>query len=204
MTSPSVPPAILRSRLSCLTPSNIEYIRRLDVVNRGFSGYNTNQAVQVIDRIIPDPSVARVRFLVIFFGANDSCLKGAVGSQHVPLEDYKRNLEVLITNDQVREQKPRTILVTPPPIEEYSREENDRAKGIPEPRRRASYTKLYADATREVGVAHNVTVLDLYAVFMRHAGQSKEDSLLEGSKEKPPNAQLRRLLHDGKWNPFCC
>ena len=172
-------------------------------MNRGFSGYNTNQAVRVIDRIIPDPPVANVRFLMVFFGANDSCLKGAAGSQHVPLETYKQNLERLITNKRVLKQKPRIIVVTPPPINEYATEENDRSKGYLEPRRKASHTKLYADAARQVATNHGAAVLDLYAVFMNHAGQKDSDLILEGSKEKPPNPFLRRLLHDGNRSRSC-
>lgn len=60
-----------------------DYIRRLDVVNRGFryvlwsrtralpdpaltfpSGYNTRQALAVLPSIVPSPEEAKIRFLV--------------------------------------------------------------------------------------------------------------------------------------------
>ncbi|KAL9089476.1 MAG: hypothetical protein Q9159_002516 [Coniocarpon cinnabarinum] len=173
-----------------------EYIRRLDVVNRGFSGYNTNQAVSIVDKVIPDPSKVRTRFLVIFFGANDSCLQGAPGSQHVPLHVYAQNLEKIIAHARAK-QVARIILVTPPPINEYATEENDRSKGYTEPRRKASHTVLYADAARKVAQVHDVTILDLNALFLQHAGQADGGLVPEGSKEKPLNSQLRRLLYDG-------
>ena len=164
------------------------------------SGYNTNQALKIVDAVVPDPSVSIVRFLVIFFGANDACLKGAPGSQHVPLEQYKRNLESLITHPKVSKQQPRIILVTPPPINEYACEENDRTKGYFEPRRSAKHTQEYAIAAKEIGKAQGVAVLDLFQVFMSHAGQEEGSEVLEGSKERPPNPFFRMLLHDGMFH----
>lgn len=134
---------------------------------------------------------------MILLGANDSCLKGAAGSQHVPLEDFKSNLEKIVTHPIVREQNPRVILVTPPPINEYACEEQDRSKGYYEPRRKASHTALYAEAVRRVGAEQRVTVLDLNRVFLERAGQKPDDAVLEGSKEKPLNTFLRMHLLDG-------
>ena len=49
-----------------------EYARKMDIVNRGLSGYNSTQALEVLPHIMPAPELARVRMLLIFFGANDS------------------------------------------------------------------------------------------------------------------------------------
>jgi len=54
-----------------------DYIRRLDVVNRGFSGYNTRQALSVLPKIVPSPDHAKIRFMTVFFGANDASLATA-------------------------------------------------------------------------------------------------------------------------------
>lgn len=175
-----------------------EYIRRLDVVNRGFSGYNTDQALDILPKIIPASRQAKIRFLVIFFGANDSCLKGAAGSQHVPLERYKQNLRNIIRHPVLQEHNPRIILVAPPPVNEYTAEENDRGKGYIYPRRKAEHTKLYADAAKDVAKELNVTSLDLWTAFMRHAGYDEKSGKLPGSKEIEQNAFLRMLLHDGE------
>ena len=97
----------------------------------------------------------------------------------------------------VQQQAPRIILVTTPPINEYMTDESDLIKGITEPRRKAEHTKLYADAVRDVAEKHNVTLLDLWAVFMRHAGWQGGDAPLLGSRSLPPNSHLRMLMHDG-------
>lgn len=140
-----------------------------------------------------------MRFLVIFFGANDSCLEGAAGSQHVPLERYQQNLVDIIDHEKVKRQNPRIIVVTPPPINEYECEKSDHTKGYMEPRRKANHTKLYAEAVKKVAEKNRAVVLDLYEVFMKHAGQKIGEEVLEGSKEKPNNPFLRMLLHDGEF-----
>jgi len=131
------------------------------------------------------------------FGANDACLQGAAGSQHVPLSQYKKNIIDIIDHPAVKRQKPRIILVTPPPINEYMCEENDRAKGYFEPRRSAEHTKLYVDVVREIAQTHGIALLDLWLCFMKHAGWKEGDAALAGSKKMEPNAFLRMLLHDG-------
>ncbi|KAG9320543.1 hypothetical protein KVV02_002751 [Mortierella alpina] len=96
--------------------------RRLDVINRGFSGYTTEQAIHLLPQFLPRCSQqhqlqnngsqpqqqhqqqqeesqsslgkSKIEFLTLFFGANDACL--ASSPQHVDLERYERNLRALV------------------------------------------------------------------------------------------------------------
>lgn len=53
------------------------YFRKCDVLNRGFSGYNTRWAKIILPRLIRKGSGTENPVAVtIFFGANDSTLKG--------------------------------------------------------------------------------------------------------------------------------
>ena len=136
---------------------------------------------------------------MIFFGANDACLPGSDSGQHVPLNTYKENLKALIKHDCVVAQQPRLILITPPPIDEYKLEISDAAKGILGTRRKAEHTKLYADACREVGMALNIAVLDIWSIFMDKAGwDGDKDKPLPGSKKCSKNEALGNLLSDGQ------
>ncbi|KAH8751543.1 hypothetical protein BGZ57DRAFT_934407 [Hyaloscypha finlandica] len=96
----------------------IAYIRRLDVVNRGFSGFNTTQGLKILPNILPDPSQTRVRFMAILFGSNDACFASCPNGQLVPLEQYKKNLVSLVNHPALQAHGTRVILVTPPPVEE--------------------------------------------------------------------------------------
>lgn len=53
--------------------------RKCDVVNRGISGYNTRWAKLILPRLITESTGAdSIAAVTIFFGANDSALKGRV------------------------------------------------------------------------------------------------------------------------------
>jgi lysophospholipase L1-like esterase len=73
-----------------------DYSRRADVLNRGFSGYNTNHALQVLPTIVSGAKAAaqEVLFATVFFGANDAALPGEL--QHVPIEEYGQNLATIV------------------------------------------------------------------------------------------------------------
>ncbi|KAI9874667.1 MAG: hypothetical protein M1830_009430 [Pleopsidium flavum] len=146
---------------------------------------------------MPSPAQATLRFMTIFFGANDACLPGTQTGQHVPRPQYRQNLTAILEHPTLNAQKPRVILITPPPVDEYRLEECDREKGIQEIRRTAEHTKLYAEACRETGKEHNVVVLDLWSVFMGEAGW-KDGMPLIGSKKVERSEVLGELLHDGR------
>ncbi|XP_048325891.1 GDSL esterase/lipase At5g45920 isoform X2 [Ziziphus jujuba] len=79
------------------------FSRTVDVVLRGYSGYNTRWAVKVLERVIPaakgsgdgaDEPLA----VTVFFGANDACLPDRCSAfQHVPLDEYKHNLRSIVS-----------------------------------------------------------------------------------------------------------
>jgi len=102
------------------------YTRRADVLNRGFSGYNTRHALELLPRLFRDDSKKDdLLFATIFFGANDAALPGE--GQHVPIDEYEANLEQLVV--QIRERCCSSdnssstpplpiVLLTPPPVDE--------------------------------------------------------------------------------------
>ncbi|KAF1942843.1 SGNH hydrolase [Clathrospora elynae] len=177
------------------------YIRRLDVVNRGFSGYNSRQALQVLPTIVPPPDQVRIRFLAILFGANDSSLKDAPNKQHIPLDEFTANLEKIITHPQIQAHNPRIVLIAPPPINEHLWWPRDQSNGYASVSRVASATKEYADAVVEVGARLDVPVVNMWKAFMAKTGFKMDtwevDDPIPGSLGIPQNDALRELMYDG-------
>ena len=172
-----------------------DYIRRLDVVNRGFSGYTSQLALQVLPHFMPDRSQAHVRMMTVFFGANDATVPG--NAQHVPLVDYTACLKAIVQHHVVTAQGSRIILITPAPVDEYQLEPNDLATGYNGLQRTAENTKRYAEACREMGKDLVVPVVDIWTLFAEAAGW-KEGGPLPGSKGTDRNQVLGSLLVDGK------
>ncbi|KAL4867419.1 hypothetical protein BDV12DRAFT_171392 [Aspergillus spectabilis] len=177
------------------------YSRVLDVINRGFGGYTTAHAVKVFPKFFPTPETASVRFLTIWFGANDASLLESNNGQHVPLDVYKKNLAWLVQHPATVAQQPRILIITPTPVNEYQLEGFDHDKGNSHPTRTNAGARLYADAAREVAESLNVPVVDLWGAFMAAAGW-KEGQPLIGSRELPNDEKFAGLFTDGECFSF--
>ena len=149
--------------------SNI-YARRLDVLNRGFSGYNTRWAKTYLTQIFPQNSQAKL--VVVFFGANDASLVEHNPRQHVPVEEFGQNL-IDICNHITSVCGPTTniLIVTPPPVYEKKRliwqkeRFKDQATGILE--RTNKGAGLYAAKCIEISKLSNYPVLDLWTLMQQ-------------------------------------
>ncbi|TGZ77358.1 SGNH hydrolase [Ascodesmis nigricans] len=174
------------------------YRRKLEVLNRGFSGYNTAHALHVLPQIIPPPTdTCRIRLVILFFGANDAVLPGQL--QHVSVSNYRRNLHTILTHPLLLAHNPKFILITPPAMCEYTAEECDRAKGKPITQRQQANTKLYVDAALSVGEELKIPTINLWKAWTESHAMGKE---YPGSRELPRNQNFLTLLRDGlHFNP---
>jgi len=100
--------------------------RRVDVCNRGFSGYNTNGAFNILNDI--DQKASCIDLVVIWFGANDAADPELNPfNQHVPISEFESNLSLIISSFKT----PNIVLVTPPPIHPAKYKEFRRGMRIP-------------------------------------------------------------------------
>jgi len=179
-------------------------IRRFDVINRGFSGYNTSQALKALPEIFPAPSSEgpNLAFLLVLFGANDAALYTEVENQHVDLGDFTANLRHIITHPHITAHRPRVILVTPPPLDEIHATRLDLEKGMPYAKRQAKISALYAEAVRKVaGEVDGVVLVDLWKAIMDVAvAKTPGFDASSGSLGDPSSGTrgyLEKLLPDG-------
>ncbi|KAG8624717.1 hypothetical protein KVT40_007784 [Elsinoe batatas] len=177
------------------------YIRKLDVLNRGFGGYNTNLALRVLPHLILPPSAGRIRLFILFLGANDARLPGTPPiDQCVSLSEYIENIKSILSHKALSAHQPQFLLITPPPIDERLCKITDQEKGYAESRRSAAQTATYAQAIRDIGQEKSIPVVDLWTSFLNEAGCSATwdgKSDLPGSSALPVNDKLRELLSDG-------
>ncbi|NP_001264658.1 isoamyl acetate-hydrolyzing esterase 1 homolog [Gallus gallus] len=143
-------------------------VRKCDVVNRGFSGYNSRWAKLILPRLIAGGAAAESTVAVtIFFGANDSALKDVNPRQHVPLEEYAANLTSMVRYlKSIDITEDRIILITPPPLQESAWEKECLAKGDKLNRRNAT-TGEYAQACVQVARDCGTDVLDLWTLMQK-------------------------------------
>lgn len=102
------------------------YQRRADVINRGFSGYNTDWFLRyaATDEGRADlfdhgggAAEAEVRLATVFFGANDASDPALNERQHVPLGTYRSNLKEIVSlaRSNLGRDVP-VVVMSPPPV----------------------------------------------------------------------------------------
>ncbi|KAJ3192231.1 isoamyl acetate-hydrolyzing esterase [Entophlyctis luteolus] len=146
------------------------YARKLDVINRGHSGYNSVWSEPILEPILKStlPPGASVRIFVLFVGANDASLKVRT---RVSIDTYKANMTTMLAT--VRRLCPgaRVLVVTPPPVDPAAWEAVCIALGK-EPDRNVAHTKKYRDACLEFAAEHkdawgsDLLVVDTWDVFL--------------------------------------
>ncbi|KAF7863038.1 hypothetical protein EAF04_007121 [Stromatinia cepivora] len=174
------------------------YVRKLDVINRGFSAYNTNHALEVLPQFLPTPSQAKIRFLLIFFGAND-LNRGPSTNQYVPLPQFILNMKTIISHPLIQAHAPRIILVTPAPVDEATCRVTNGEWGNSDEPRRVKDTREYRDAVRRIGEEEGLGVVDLWSAFMGACGWKEGDdpAIMPGLEENGRDSNLTKLLYDG-------
>ncbi|KAF8452660.1 SGNH hydrolase-type esterase domain-containing protein [Boletus edulis BED1] len=146
------------------------YVRKMDVINRGLSGYQTDWAIPVFEQILAQQHAHRhapkVQLLTLWFGANDAALPPS--TQHVPIARFKSNLVHLVhmvrsPTSAYYSPGTRIVLITPPPVNtsQWTSE-----RGFEE-------TKQYAEAVREVGGQVGVPVADVWTLVWEGAGRDE-------------------------------
>ncbi|KAI1307934.1 Isoamyl acetate-hydrolyzing esterase 1 -like protein [Halotydeus destructor] len=134
--------------------------RVADVLNRGFSGYNSRWALLMLPKLFPATfSFDDVSCLVIFLGSNDSTKSSATG-QGVPIEEYMANMAAIVQYLVDRGlPKDKIVLIAPQKffVEKW--------RFGPNSGRDDAITAQYAAACVEVGQVLQVDVLNLHQVF---------------------------------------
>ncbi|CAL1703746.1 unnamed protein product [Somion occarium] len=158
------------------------YNRKLDVFNRGLSGYNTTWGLPVFEQVFAkqheQQHVPKVRLLTIWYGANDACIPPS--PQHVPLPEFSANLRTMIRS-VTSPSSPhysaitKIILITPPPVNTHQRGADLASRDPPRPLdREFETTHQYAEAVKIVGAQEGVPVIDLWTILYDACGRVEE------------------------------
>lgn len=162
------------------------YQRKMDIVTRGFSGYNSNQATVVLREVLraDNAALGDIRLMTLFFGTNDASSM----FQGMPLPRYSANLREMVALAQSYGIK---VVLVGPAL--HDAELCKQARGDlhePQPWSSSRATRAYADAAKAVAAEFGVPFVDLWDAFQRYGGYATAD-LLAGSVD------LEELLPDG-------
>ncbi|SGZ49652.1 CIC11C00000004269 [Sungouiella intermedia] len=162
------------------------YQRKLDIITRGFSGYNTNSGLIVLRELLKADlaSSGSIKLMYIFMGTNDA----ATTFQHVPLAQYKENLDKMA---KMVLDKGIKLIIVGPGLHDQALSTIARGDGdVTPPFSSSKETRIYADTAASVAHENSVPFIDLWTLFQNY-GKWTTEELLEGSPD------LHELLVDG-------
>ena len=76
-----------------------DYSRRADVFNRGFFGYNSQHAIDLLPSLPLDKDIPCL-FCTVYFGANDATTPGS--RQYIEQEQFASNLSNIVNFPQMK------------------------------------------------------------------------------------------------------
>lgn len=155
-----------------------DYQRKADVVNRGFSGYNSDHAVALLPKVLAEFAGLEIKLMTIFFGTNDATtFTDHIGEiQLVPIDRYKANLASLL--ELASQQNIKVIVVGPAfhdgklSNEFFATRERDVSEG---PSSSCLRNREYSQAAQEVAMAHGSGFVDLWRAFQQDCGIPEND-----------------------------
>lgn len=142
-----------------------ESFPHFDILVRGFSGYNSRWACHIFPKVLRPPSP--VRIVLILLGTNDSVPMGS--PQHVPIEEYSRNLKRLALHAKQHHAQP--ILLTPPSVEHNATDIQERSNDA---------VAMYANACVETELQLQIPVIDLFQALSSRMEVNCESLFTDG------------------------
>lgn len=160
-----------------------DYTRRMDVLNRGFSGYNSKMYRLMIDKILSienDTSHSKIELATLFLGTNDAAHAPPDG---IPYPEFIENMDYII--NRILKSNIKLILIGP--AHHYSDiwnplNQEDVSHGIT----RDSATNLkYSKGLEQLAIKYHIPFLNLFKLFetyniQNHNQEATKDLFLDG------------------------
>lgn len=181
------------------------YARKADVLLRGYFGWNSRRAIEVLDQVFPKDATVQPTLVIVYFGGNDSMGPHSSGlGPHVPLPEYIENMRKIATHLKSLSENIRIIFLSCPPVDEARIRENTSAY-FSELVRTNELCRQYSEACIELCQEMNLKVVDLWTAL-----QKREDWLAacftdgihlaeEGSKIVVE--EILKVLKEAEWTP---
>ncbi|AET39665.1 isoamyl acetate-hydrolyzing esterase Ecym_4642 [Eremothecium cymbalariae DBVPG len=147
------------------------YVRRLQVLQRGFSGYNSRWGLKLLPKILDVEDDIVIAY--VFFGTNDAA-RG--NHQEVPIDEYKNNISDIIKMLQANGIK--VILVGPGLLDSDKWRVTDNIGRCGD--RSSEYHKVYSDALQELSKEFSTGFVNLFDAFLKQGGDNWRDLLSDG------------------------
>ncbi|KAA8534074.1 hypothetical protein F0562_031733 [Nyssa sinensis] len=181
------------------------YARKADVLLRGYYGWNSRRALQVLDQVFPKDASIQPSLVIVYFGGNDSMGPHSSGlGPHVPLPEYIENMRKIALHLKSLSETTRIIFLSCPPVNEERLRQ--RASGIfSEVVRTNELCRRYSEACIDLCQEMGLKVVDLWTAI-----QKQDDWLnacftdgvhLSAEGSKIVVEEILKVLKEAEWMP---
>ncbi|KAJ8753909.1 hypothetical protein K2173_000163 [Erythroxylum novogranatense] len=179
------------------------YARRADILVRGYGGWTSRNALQVLEQVFPKDAAVQPALVIVYFGGNDSILQVQNGlSPQVPVPEYIENMRKIATHLKSLSEKTRAIFLSPPPVNEDLIRNFLGSLGL---RRTNESCRKYSEACLKLCEEMGFKAVDLWTAL-----QQKDDwstaCLTDGVHLSPEGSrivakEILRTLKEADWEP---
>ncbi|WOK95451.1 GDSL esterase/lipase CPRD49 [Canna indica] len=181
------------------------YARKADIVLRGYSGWNSRRAVQVLDKVFPKDAAVQPSLVIVYFGGNDSMGAHPSGlGPHVPLPEYIENMRKIATHLKSLSEEIRIIFLSTPPINEELLRQTKipfMSELVRTNERCGIYSQACIDLCKEMGVK----VVDLFTAIQKQDDWRNAcftDGIhLSSEGSKIVVAEILKVIKEAEWEP---
>ncbi|GAB2233027.1 hypothetical protein Droror1_Dr00002240 [Drosera rotundifolia] len=143
------------------------YARKADIILRGYSGWNSRRALQVLDKVFPQDAPTQPSLIVVYFGGNDSMGPHPSGlGPHVPLSEYVENMRKIAIHLKGLSETTRLIFLSCPPVDE-EKVGGIASNAISTLVRTNALCRSYSDACIELCKELSIEVIDLWTAIQK-------------------------------------
>ncbi|KAL3654917.1 hypothetical protein CASFOL_000703 [Castilleja foliolosa] len=164
------------------------YDRKADIVLRGYSGWNSRLALQVLNQIFPkNTDIVQPSLVIVYFGGNDSMQPHPSGlGTHVPLLEYIENMKKIYIH-----------------LKEMILENFGNAHDNQE--RTNESCRIYAEALVDLCLKLNIKVVNLWTAIQQRedwATTCLRDGIhLSAEGNKIATKEILKVIKEANWEP---
>ncbi|CAA6655153.1 unnamed protein product [Spirodela intermedia] len=181
------------------------YSRKADFLLRGYQGWNSRRAVEVLDEVFPLDASVQPSLVIVYFGGNDAMGAHPSGlGPHVPLQEYVENMRKIAYHLKSLSSTIRIIFLSCPPVNE----EKIRQTSSPflSPLLRTNeFCRRYSEACIELCKEMDLKVVDLWNAIQRISDWENvcfTDGIHFSSEgSKVVEKEILKILKEADWEP---